>query len=169
MIKLARRWWINQKDRLLINHESESAKGIGVLPCGKARGASMKQMFAWCSGNLSNWWPHWLVTSKQWELENSNFATENYLLKEPESTTETVLFSGQFRRHSNSYFSIERLWNLESDLALNFSSVLLGKLRSFLALPFSHLCSRGLPKLLWKFNEKEYRKILAWRLVPRLS
>ena len=142
-------WAPNQNGCLLINHESKSSSGLGSIPSGKAHGQLMwKQMFDWCLGNLSDWWPHWWVTSKQQYLENSNFA--NYLLGERESTTEIVIFSGWFWRHSKSYFSIERLWNVESDLDLNFSSLLSP---SFFALFLCHLDRRALPKLLWKFNE----------------
>ena len=101
----------NQNGCLLINHESKSSSGLGNIPSGKADGwLTWKQMFDWCLGNLRDWWPHWWVTSKQQYLENSNFA--NYLLGE----REIVIFSGWFWRHSKSYFSIERLWNVESDL-----------------------------------------------------
>ena len=139
-------WAPNQNGCLLINHESKISSGLGNIPSGKAQGRlTWKQMFDWCLGNLSDWWPHWWVTSRQQYLENSGFA--NYLLRERESTMEIVIFSGRFWRHSQSYLSIERLWNVESDLDLNFSSLLSPR---FFAL---HLDRRALPKLSWKFNE----------------
>lgn len=170
MIKLARRWWINQNDHLLINHVSKSAKGINIFSFGKCRWGHHVKAEVCLMLRESEQLMIPLANDVQpmiaWKLQ---FAIENSLLWEPEPTTEKILFSRQFWRHSNSYFSVEILWNLKSEVHSNFSSVLLGKSYSFFEFQFSHLWSRALPKLLWKVNEKGSVKILSWWLVLKLT